>query len=253
MKKVLVLIITLLMVFTNTVLAEVNLPNSTSEFYVNDFANILDYSVEERIINKNKSYEKTEVEPQIVVATIESLEGIDIETYSVELLEKWKIGNKEYNNGVLLLIAEQEKEIRIEVGYGLEGAITDAEAGRIIDSGMKDFTEGNYDLAIRTIFLGITDEVEEEYGVEGLKEVKDSSSSEGKSETLIKIVRWFNELPLFAKIVIIIALIAFFIIDFTLFGGNITMLILRIILAGGKGSGGSKGGGGRSGGGGSSR
>lgn len=259
MKKVLVSIVTLLIIFTGIVQAEVKLPNATQEFYINDFADILSNNLEKKIVDKNKSYEKTKVEPQIVVVTVESLEGMDIETYSVELFEKWKIGSKDYDNGVLILASKESGEIRIEVGYGLEGAINDAKAGRIIDSSLKDFTDGNYDLAIREIFFNVVSEIEEEYGAEELKEVKDSDSEEDSSGELVLIIAWFMGLPLGVKIAILAVFIVLIVLDFILFEGNITLLILRILASmgrssgGGRKGGGRKGGGGRSGGGGSSR
>ena len=63
---------------------------------------------------------------QLVVATVASLEGQDIETYANELFRTWKLGEKSKNNGVLVLIAPNERRVRIEVGYGLEGTLTDA-------------------------------------------------------------------------------------------------------------------------------
>lgn len=63
---------------------------------------------------------------QLVVATVASLEGQDIEPYANELFRNWKLGEKTKNNGVLLLVAPNERRVRIEVGYGLEGTLTDA-------------------------------------------------------------------------------------------------------------------------------
>jgi uncharacterized protein len=63
---------------------------------------------------------------QLVVATVTSLEGQEIEPYANELFRNWKLGEKTKNNGVLLLVAPNEHRVRIEVGYGLEGTLTDA-------------------------------------------------------------------------------------------------------------------------------
>ena len=63
---------------------------------------------------------------QLVVATVDSLEGQEIEPYANELFRTWKLGEKTKNNGVLLLVAPNERRVRIEVGYGLEGTLTDA-------------------------------------------------------------------------------------------------------------------------------
>jgi uncharacterized protein len=69
---------------------------------------------------------------QLVVATVQSLQGSDIETYANELFRFWKLGQAQKNNGVLLLVAPTEHKVRIEVGYGLEGTLTDALASVVI-------------------------------------------------------------------------------------------------------------------------
>jgi uncharacterized protein len=71
---------------------------------------------------------------QLVVATVRSLQGSDIETYANQLFRFWKLGEAKKNNGVLLLVAPAEHKVRIEVGYGLEGTLTDALASVIISS-----------------------------------------------------------------------------------------------------------------------
>jgi uncharacterized protein len=71
---------------------------------------------------------------QLVVATVKSLQGSDIETYTNQLFRTWKLGQAQKNNGVLLLVAPAEHKVRIEVGYGLEGTLTDALSSVIISS-----------------------------------------------------------------------------------------------------------------------
>ena len=71
---------------------------------------------------------------QLVVATVKSLQGSDIESYANALFRFWKIGQAQKNNGVLLLVAPAEHKVRIEVGYGLEGTLTDALSSVIISS-----------------------------------------------------------------------------------------------------------------------
>lgn len=73
---------------------------------------------------------------QVVVVTLTSLEGYDIADYGNQLGRYWKLGQKEKNNGVLILLAPNEHKVRIEVGYGLEGEITDAQANELIQSQM---------------------------------------------------------------------------------------------------------------------
>src|SRR6476660_1318432 len=70
---------------------------------------------------------------QLVVATVASLEDSDVETYANQLFRNWKLGEKPKNNGVLLLVAPKERKVRIEVGYGLEGVLTDALSTDTID------------------------------------------------------------------------------------------------------------------------
>src|SRR5271169_3031372 len=85
---------------------------------------------------------------QLVVATVKSLQGSDIETYANQLFRFWKLGETKKNNGVLLLVAPAEHKVRIEVGYGLEGTLTDALASVIISSAIvprfkvNDFSGG---------------------------------------------------------------------------------------------------------------
>src|ERR1700686_2401343 len=73
---------------------------------------------------------------QLVVATVKSLQGGDIETYANQLFRTWKLGQTQKNNGVLLLVAPADHKVRIEVGYGLEGTLTDALSSVIISSGI---------------------------------------------------------------------------------------------------------------------
>jgi uncharacterized protein len=82
---------------------------------------------------------------QLVVATVKSLQGSDIETYANQLFRSWKLGEAKKNNGVLLLVAPNEHKVRIEVGYGLEGTLTDALSSVIISSAIiPRFKTGDY-------------------------------------------------------------------------------------------------------------
>ena len=82
---------------------------------------------------------------QLVVATVRSLDGEEIEPYANALFRHWKLGEKDKNNGVLLLVAPKERRVRIEVGYGLEGTLTDALSSVIINNGIAPrFKAGDY-------------------------------------------------------------------------------------------------------------
>lgn len=99
--------------------------------YVNDYANIIPDAAEARLEKKLSDYEST-TGRQYAVLTIESLEGEDLEGFSIRTVETWKLGQKKENNGLLLLVVPGDRKVRIEVGYGLEGEITDVRASRVI-------------------------------------------------------------------------------------------------------------------------
>lgn len=108
---------------------------------------------------------KTKVEAAVV--TIKSLEGNSIEGYAVDLFEKWGIGKKGEDNGILLLIALQERRIRIEVGYGLEGIITDGAAGEVIRDVIAPlFRSGTPSRGIVYGIVTIVDKIAKYYNVE---------------------------------------------------------------------------------------
>jgi len=93
---------------------------------------------------------------QLVVATVKSLQGGDIETYANELFRVWKLGQAQKSNGVLLLVAPNEHKVRIEVGYGLEGTLTDALSSVIISSAIiPQFKTGDFSAGIERGVDGI--------------------------------------------------------------------------------------------------
>lgn len=119
-------------------------PGSPAGF-VNDFASILSPNTKIQLEDKLKNFSGQESN-EISVVTIKSLEGDTIENYAVKLFEEWKIGKAKQDNGVLLLVAPNDHQVRIEVGYGLEGALTDLQSQEIIQQIMMPaFRNGNYD------------------------------------------------------------------------------------------------------------
>lgn len=100
--------------------------------------------------------ERTQSGNQIAVLIVSSLEGEPIENYSLEVARKWGVGTKERNSGVLLIVAKDDRRLRIEVGYGLEGALTDIRSGQIIrDRITPEFKQGKYYEGIRSGVEGI--------------------------------------------------------------------------------------------------
>ena len=133
---------------------------------VNDLAGIISYSYQ----NKMESMAREVLQKtgsSVVVATVNSLDDMEIEEYAVRLYEKWGIGGREEDKGVLILIAPNEHKVRIEVGYGLEHVLTDGLCGQIINSYMKPaFEAGDYTAGIYTGFLAVTDAIAKDAGVQ---------------------------------------------------------------------------------------
>ena len=100
--------------------------------YVNDYADMISPQVRDQLNNELHAFEQSD-STQIVILTIPSLEGEALEDFSIKVAEAWKIGQKNKDNGAILLVAKQERKIRVEVGRGLEGRLTDLMSGRIID------------------------------------------------------------------------------------------------------------------------
>jgi len=111
---------------------------------INDYAGLLSSSEKAELEQYLASVEKTTGD-QIALLTIPSLKGENLESYSIRVVENWKLGQKGKDNGVLLLVAMDEKKIRIEVGYGLEDTLTDAVSGYIIrEIIVPQFKKGNF-------------------------------------------------------------------------------------------------------------
>lgn len=241
-----ILILLLLALFNTLALADGVLPEPSREFYVYDEANIIDSDVENYIINVNEElYAKTGA--QVVVATVNSLNEMDIEGYANELFRKWGIGDKDKDNGVLILVAPTEKLLRIEVGYGLEGAIPDGKAGAIRDQYMIPyFQSGNYSQGILESFKAIILLIEDEYDITLDKTGQiDDYNINYTEET-------GNSFSSVKRIILAVIILILIFIDFRFFGGFLTYALLRSLARGGRsgrGGGGSFGGGNRGGGG----
>jgi uncharacterized protein len=109
-----------------------------------DEANILDPQTRAVLTDKLADLEAKTTD-QVVVVTLKSLQGTSIEDFGVELGRHWQIGQKDKNNGALLIVAPNERKVRIEVGYGLEGALTDAVSRLIIENAITPrFRAGDF-------------------------------------------------------------------------------------------------------------
>lgn len=128
------------------VLAQLAVPSLSGR--VVDVANIISAGTETAMTAKLAAHEK-KTGNQIAVLTIASLRGEVLEQYSLEVARKWALGTADFNNGALLLVARDDRKLRIEVGYGLEGTLTDAIASIIIRETITPaFRQGNFSSGI---------------------------------------------------------------------------------------------------------
>ncbi|PIP65249.1 methanol dehydrogenase [Candidatus Peregrinibacteria bacterium CG10_big_fil_rev_8_21_14_0_10_49_16] len=202
---------------------------------VNDYGNILSISEEQELKSALLSQEK-QTSNQIVILTIPSLDGDNLEMYANMVFNTWKLGTAKNDNGVLILYAVKEDKIRIEVGQGLEGSIPDAIASQIIRKEMRPkFTEQDYAGGFSAAIIAITKAAKGEYEVDG---------SGGGGISII----W-----LFVAIGLIVVI---FTIVYAVAGMDGVVMLLYILTAvarrGGGGGGGYGGSGGRGSGGGAS-
>lgn len=134
--------------------AQVSVPKP--RHYVEDHANVIDATVE-RSLNGILQELEQKTSAQYIVLTVQTTGGVPIETFSIELAEKWELGQKGKDNGMLFVLAAKDRKYRFEVGYGLEGYVTDAYCGRIgrevlvpyLKQG--DYSQGIYQANLRII------------------------------------------------------------------------------------------------------
>ena len=141
------------------------LPKATG--FINDFADIIDSGSEQQMFRIAEEV-RAKTGAEIAVATVKSMAPYgSIEEYSIALAGEWGIGGKDEDNGVLLILALDERKTRIEVGYGLEGAIPDGRAGQVLDKAMVPFFQnGDYGRGFLEGVKSISAIIAEEYDVD---------------------------------------------------------------------------------------
>lgn len=217
----------------------------TDRFFVNDFAGVMSNETEEQLYRAGvQLYEKTKA--QVVVVTVNTVGGQDIHEYGVQLGRAWGIGDKENNTGILLLLAVQDREVDISVGYGLEGAITDARSGIILDNyAVPYFKNNDFSAGLAATYDALVNEVYIEFGLEPDPNYTPVDELENEGS-------WFPVIILFLMLILLFLGkkrfpgSSFFFFPIGGFGGHHHG-------GGGFGGGGFRGGGGSFGGGGASR
>jgi uncharacterized protein len=221
---------------------DLQIPAPVGDIYVQDFANVLSDQEKTELRGLGRSLED-QTTAQVAVLTVETIGNRSIQEFANEAFRQYGIGSAELNNGVLLVFAMNERQVWVEVGYGLEGRLPDGKVGRILDDFAISYLKGNEpNLAIVETYKVITNEVLAEYGMEeGQQPIEQPPAETQNVDEGIGIPPWM--------LLIIVVIVLF--LDFKFFGGFLTHILLSIISRGrGGGDGGPRGGGGGSSGGG---
>lgn len=158
--------------------ASAAVPEPTSQFYVNDFASVLSDDTKSYIMAQSRALDESTT-AQVVVVTVESMDGKDETEYALELGRSWGVGAEGKDNGIVILLSTGDRRVRIEVGRGLEGAINDAKAGRMLDEyAVPYLRENDWNNGVRNVYSAIIGVVYEEYGMAPPEDVESAIAEE---------------------------------------------------------------------------
>lgn len=138
---------------------------ATDKLFVNDFADVIS-SDNEEVIYKKGIYLNEKTTAQVAVVTVDTTGDEEIADYALNLGRNWGLGNKEKDNGVVILLSVDDRDVYIAVGYGLEGALPDSKVGRILDEyGIPYFKDDKFSEGLVSVYNAVYNEVLIEYGV----------------------------------------------------------------------------------------
>lgn len=153
------------LLFTTSVFSSETFPSPTNYKYINDYTNTIDKSTIKEIISIGKELED-KTSAQAIIVIIDSTNGTPIEDYSNKLFRTWGIGQKDKDNGLLILLALNDKSWRVEVGRGLEGTIPDALSNKVMQEIAKpNFIDEDYSEGLLNSYSVFSDFIASEYGV----------------------------------------------------------------------------------------
>jgi len=163
MKRTLLSSLLLAVIFTSFAFsAEVKFPDHTG--YCNDYVKVIGTEYSAKINALAAEVEET-TGAELAVAAVRSTYPLDSKSYAVQLFEKWGIGKKGKDNGLLILFVKKDKRVEVEVGYGLEGIITDGFAGSVLDKYvLPEFKNNDYGRGLYLAMLAFSDKIMKEYG-----------------------------------------------------------------------------------------
>lgn len=179
-------------------ITEAAMPSPMKNTYIHDFANVLSLDVKQKLNHYSEQLDKG-TGAEIMVVTVDSLHGQEAKMYATKLIRSWGIGDKEKNNGALILATfgqgKGQNDVVIAVGQGLEGALPDGKLGRILDNAFYPLaSEGDNDQAFLATYAEVFRAVAEEYNWNG--ELPAGANAD-------------EEIPIWLMIVIIIVVIIF--------------------------------------------
>ncbi len=234
------------------------LPPPTQDIYLVDDAAMVTPEDRQQILAMGRELDQ-KTGAQLVVVTMSTLGPEDIEDYANRLFRKWGIGDSQKNNGLLLLIAKEDRKFRIEVGYGLEGTITDGFSGSVLDGMKAGFRKEEYSPAILAAYSRLVQKAYEAEGAAAPENVQNTAASGENAgiDSEEEEWEWWEYVLVTVIILFFLGLILFLFSQiFFLLWGLLTLL-LYVLTSGAvdltdsiKGSGGGGGGGGFFGGGG---
>ncbi len=198
--------------------------------YVNDFAGVLDQDTIAQLDNVCQQIDQ-KAHAQIAVVTIKSLDGSDIESYAVALFKKWGIGSKSTDHGVLILLATQDRQYRIEVGYGLEPILPDGKVGGFGREAVPLLKQNDYNGAVSLLTMRVADVIAQDAGIQ-LTGARPRAPTADEPSTGLSIGG-----------IVVIAIVVLILL-FTRFGRLLLWGLLLSSMGGGRGSGGGGLGGG---------
>jgi uncharacterized protein len=232
-------LIALLLLCVVTLAAE-RVDQLTPSNYVNDFAHVLDEAAQQRLNALCQQIDQR-AHAQLSVVTVQTVEDDPIDDFANRLYQKWGIGDKKTDRGVLILLAVRDRHYRVEVGYGLEGILNDAKVGTFGREAVPQLRLGDYAGAVTSLTGRVADVIAADANIEpvsGLPALQEAPARHLRARNQVQVPGW----------VMMAGTFLFLLMMLTSPGRALFWLLLSSLLSGGGGGGGwSSGGGDRDG------
>lgn len=163
--------------------AKTNIPPATSDFYVNDFANVFSSDEKAQLIDNAVNLSNEYDGVQVIISTVDSLDGDTVENYALEMYNQYGIGKDDM--GLLILLSTGDRQIRVEVGRGMEAYINDSKAGRFIDEyAIPSLKENKFDVGLINLQEALIDEIITDIEDANVTDSQSSNPTEGSLDFL---------------------------------------------------------------------